>query len=337
MPETLKRKVLDGDGRRGNSPKKRRLGAEKKTEVGIAEAGRKRKLTDEESGMSPKKVKLEPASDPHRRLKRSDIRTERLLGEGSYGRAFRCKIKCKRVWIDGVLKVLKDNGPEQREGFFKEAECLEKLEGIEGVPVLYGRRDTKTDVAIAMSYNGGYTLGQYMRKYADDVHRIFGALAKVAKILGDIHKTGVGHNDLHASNVMVDESVCPEDPVATIIDFGFCLPFGRRLFPRPIKNFEGYHYDPVLSKDCGPTSPETDIFSFGKLMEEIPGYEENQVLKNLVSRSLCRNAKRRPSLEELSRTLRMLQDGQQVGKSGNRFVQFLCNLRDKVVDCYYGL
>ncbi|XP_068219240.1 uncharacterized protein [Palaemon carinicauda] len=337
MPNTLKRKAQDGEERRGNSPKKKRLGAEKKGGERMAKAGTKRKRMDEESGMSPKKVKLEPASDPHRRLKRSDIRTGRLLGEGSYGRAFRCRIRFKRLWIDGVLKVLKDNRPAQRAAFFREAECLEKLAGIEGVPVLYGRRDTKTDVAIAMSYNGGYTLGQFMRKYAEEVHRIFGVLAKVAEILGDIHRKGLGHNDLHAGNVMIEESVCPEDLEATIIDFGFCLPFGTRLFPRPIKDFESYHYDPVLSKDCRRTSPETDIFSFGKLMEKIPGYGENQVLKNLVNRSLSRDVKRRPSLQELSRTLRMLQNGQKVGKTSNRFVQFVCNLWYKVVDCYYGL
>ncbi|XP_068241046.1 angiopoietin-1 receptor-like [Palaemon carinicauda] len=337
MPKTLKRKDLSGDGRRGNSPKKRRLGPEKKPDARFAKAGTKRKRREEESRMSPKKVKLEPASDPHRRLKRSDIRTRRLLGEGSYGRALRCRIRSKRVWIDGVLKVLKDNGLAQRQAFFREAECLEKLAGIKGVPVLYGRRDTKSDVAIAMSYNGGYNLSQFMRKYADDVQRIFGVLAKVTEILGGIHRKGLGHNDLHAGNVMIEESVCPEDPVATIIDFGFCLLFGTRLFPRPVKNFEGYHYDPVLSKDCRRTSPKTDIFSFGKLLEKIPGFGENQVLKNLVSRSLSKDTKERPSLEELSRTLRMLQNGQEVEKTSNRFVQFICNLWYKVVDCYYGL
>ncbi|XP_068238891.1 uncharacterized protein [Palaemon carinicauda] len=304
------------------TPRRKEDGIEKKPEVGIAKAGKKRKRTDEQSGMSPKKMKFEPVNDQHRKLKRSDIRTERLRGEGSYGRAFRCKIKCKRVWIDGVLKVLKVKGLALREAFFKEANCLEKLAGTEGVPVLYGRRDTVTDVVIVISYNGGYTLGQFMGKYTDDVKKIFDVLAKLAQILEDIHRTGFGHNDLYADNVMIEETVCPQDLVATIIDFVFSLLFGTRLFPRPIKNFEAYQRDPLLSKYCGRTSPETGIFSFGKLMQKIPGYGVNQVLKHLISRSLSRNAKRRPSPDGLSRTLRMLQNGQQIGKTSNRFCIF---------------
>ncbi|XP_068207386.1 uncharacterized protein [Palaemon carinicauda] len=344
MPKTLKRKAVGEDERRGNSPKKRRLVAEKKP--GMSKAATKRKrldeeswmdeesCMDEESGMSPKKLKLEPEIEPHRLLKRRDIRIERLLGEGSYGKVFRCRIRSKRDWKDGVLKVMKADGLAHREAFIREAESLEELAGMEGVPVLYGSWDTKREVAIAMSYNGGCTLAQFMRKYAYDVHRIHGVLAKVAQILEDIHRTGVGHNDLHAGNVMIDETVCPQDPVATIIDFGFCLPFGSTLFPRPINNFQRYHYDPVVSRDCGPTSPQTDIFSFGKLLQKIPRCGQSEVLKNLISRSLSRNAERRPSLEELSRTLRMLQE---LGRTSNRFVQFICNLWNKVVDCYYGL
>ena len=163
---------------------------------------------------------------------------------------------------------------------------------------------------MVMSYNGGLTFSKFIEKYLHDTALICRTLAKVATILDSIHKHGVGHNDLHAANIMIDEDCCKDnpdqDPVPTVIDFGFCLPFGSQLYEEQLEGWENYHYDPILSRDCGLTSVQTDIFSFAKLVEKIPfkcSTVQKQQLHNLVERALNPDKSVCPPLCEFNEAL----------------------------------
>ena len=289
----------------------------------------KRKLEEDhelERRQTPlKKRRLNPVRD----LKAKDITKGLKIGEGVAGEVFRCRVRGEDgQFKKGVLKILKNNGPMDKIIFLHEVERLNKLQGIEGVPHLYGKRITARETSLVTSYNGNTTLKTFLLRNMEDLPKICGVLAKVAQILENIHRTGVGHNDLHACNVMVEESEDLEEPKPTIIDFGHCLPFGSRLFRFPIKDPKNFHYDPHLSINCGQTSPETDIYSFARILKVIPGFQNCPRLKFLVNRALSSNLVLRPSLKDLSLALTSVQKG----KADGRMTEFFFNVMDKAIE-----
>ena len=236
---------------------------------------------------------------PIRILKKKEYRKGVLLGQGAFGKAFRCKVKtCDGAWKDAVLKTLTNWG--DRTEFDRETEKLNFLQGIEGVPILYGRI-TFPRPGIVMSYNGGLTLTTFMEQRSEELPLLCRIMAKVALILETIHDVGVGHNDLHGANIMIDEPPAEgQDEVPTLIDFGFSLPFGKQLYEEQLEGWESYHYDPILSRDCGLTSAETDIYSFGKLLEKLPSSSrspEGRRLDELIRKAQSPDKTICPSLE----------------------------------------
>ena len=246
-----------------------------------------------------------------RRLKLKDIVKGEELAEGSCGTIFKSKIRDETGnWIEAALKVIKPKCHKPREKMLWESIYLSKLQGVTGVPILYGIRDTKNEAAIAMSYVCGKEL-HYHFMHHRNVPMICGVLAKVAKILKDIHERGMGHNDIHAGNVMVIEPTNgKKDPYPMLIDFGCCNYFGSVLFSKPLPPlFDTFHYDPLISRDCGPTSPQTDIYSFAKLVKDTVKPRDRSKLDGLIRRALSPDETQRPFLEDFIRALTNIQKG----------------------------
>ncbi|XP_068237376.1 uncharacterized protein [Palaemon carinicauda] len=244
------------------------------------------------------------ADKPIRILKQEDIKKGRALGVGEFGKVFLCKVRAEDgIWRDAVLKIL-TLWPSM-EDFVRETECLQKLQGIKGVPVLYGRKFSP-DLAFVMSYCGGKTLEKFLEDNSSNIPKICQVLSRTAAILSAIHRRGISHNDLHSENVMVDETSIPGQSLPKIIDFGYAMAFGSVLFPEALEDWADFHYDPVVSRDCGTTSAQTDIYSFAKLISRIPDgkkWKQQMNLERLVERALSTNKNIRPSLEEFRRVL----------------------------------
>ncbi|XP_068221320.1 uncharacterized protein [Palaemon carinicauda] len=130
---------------------------------------------------------------------------------------------------------------------------------------------------------------------------LVGVLKKVAKILHDVHERGLGHNDLHTNNIVVDDNMNP-----TIVDFGYALPFGKLMVMKlvPLKSALWSQYDPLLSVCGQPTCPENDVYSFGRLVYDVllgdQSYplEQWQRLEDLVVKALSPHKENRPTLLE---------------------------------------
>ena len=119
---------------------------------------------------------------------------------------------------------------------------------------------------------------------------------------------GITHNDLHADNVMVDDTDNSKDPQPTIIDFGRALPFGRRLFPRPLAFYERFPYlDPYLSFEQGLTSPASDVYSFAYLVTNMKEYKDCPHLKKLLDKAKNSDPSKRSALDEFVWILKLVQ------------------------------
>ncbi|XP_068216567.1 uncharacterized protein [Palaemon carinicauda] len=280
-----------------------------------------------------KKRRLESAERPKEKKRRlsliqpSDIRLGPLIGEGAFGQAFMCQVQDEDGnWNKGVLKKLKSKDKMRRRNFKKEIQRLQEVQEINGVPRLFGVMETPQESALAMSFNGHYTLKDYTRKYAEDWTKIFSVFSEVARILEDIHKLGLGHNDLHSGNVIIDEEE-KESPSVTIIDYGFCSPFGSVLYAKPLKKFYDFHYDPQISRDGKTTSAESDIYSFGRLLARVPGSYGFMELKRMIKLALSPIVAKRSTLADFRAELSRL-------KKEAREEQDLTDMVDELLEAF---
>ncbi|XP_068221317.1 uncharacterized protein [Palaemon carinicauda] len=164
-----------------------------------------------------------------------------------------------------------------------------------------------------MSYNGSLTLFELQTASQLGVASwalLVGVLKKVARILHDVHERGFGHNDLHANNIVVDDTLNP-----TIVDFGYARPFGKLMVLElvPLNSALWSQYDPLLSVCGQPTCPENDVYSFGRLVYDVLlrdrryPLEQWQRLEGLVVKALSPHKENRPTLPEFHDCLRDLE------------------------------
>ena len=151
-------------------------------------------------------------------LLQSDVEIKEILGEGAFGKAFRCRVRIVGdLFVNAVVKYMKrdiDLGELNRE-----YKMLHSIQGIRGVPTAYGIVETPRK-GLAMSFNGTQTLGAYIRSQkVVDVNEFCGIMAEVARTMEELHDLGISHGDLHTGNIVIKwDDDCRAIP--TVIDFG---------------------------------------------------------------------------------------------------------------------
>lgn len=99
----------------------------------------------------------------------------------------------------------------------KEAIILQKLDGVEGVPKVYGVTNTFPD-ALVMSMCDGEPLEKWW--VLKDARTYLTVLMHTCKIISRIHEKGVIHCDLHDNNILVKTAKNGDVESVSIIDFG---------------------------------------------------------------------------------------------------------------------
>lgn len=149
---------------------------------------------------------------------------------------------------DGPAVVLKEARPHaglDRHGvdavarLAREAQVLDRLAGIDGVPQLLDRFTVWEHHFIVMQHVEGRPLGQWMARHyplsrcggepgriADYTRRAVALLQRVEVLLDRIHGRGVGYGDLHPRNVLVGD-----DEQVSLVDFELAGPADRPLPP----------------------------------------------------------------------------------------------------------
>lgn len=121
----------------------------------------------------------------------------------------------------------------------REAQLLERLAGIDGVPQLLSRFTVWEHHFVAMEYVEGRPLGQWMARHyplsrfgdgpsqlAEYTRRALTLLARLELLLERIHERGVVHGDLHPRNILVDD-----DEQVSLVDFELACDADRPVAP----------------------------------------------------------------------------------------------------------
>ncbi|XP_066953659.1 uncharacterized protein [Macrobrachium rosenbergii] len=193
------------------------------------------------------------------------IRTESIqphqmtrLGGGFYGVCYR--VEFPDVDEPLILKTYKWNliGGFGWKGMFWEAEALRKLDGVQGTPKLIAVDPVTNPCALVMTDCGNITYWSWVKKNAGDAHRHLALLTKISETLEEIHARGLCHNDLHGSNIVIDESM----ELPFIVDLGGMMTVGQKSWRTLFLPF--LPIPQLLGME--PVSAYADILNFGRLM-----------------------------------------------------------------------
>ncbi|XP_068210772.1 uncharacterized protein [Palaemon carinicauda] len=142
------------------------------------------------------------------------------ISSGAFARVFHCQVKLtengQRIWVDAVAKFnMSRNSKRAQEMTERELQVLFELQGISGVPELYGRI-RQPHPAIVMSFGGNITLSRLLLQKDFTAGTFIDIMISVGRILQRIHQRGFGHYDLNGTNILLNKDMTP-----TVIDFGF--------------------------------------------------------------------------------------------------------------------
>ncbi|MPC40238.1 Serine/threonine-protein kinase nak1 [Portunus trituberculatus] len=148
-------------------------------------------------------------------IKQKFLKKGRLLGSGCFANVYKGKLALSRHQIVRVAVKEPVNDAE------KLAWVLHELQGVEGVPKLYGVTDA-TPPGLVMGLCRGVVLQALWE--SGEVELCVVALVKLCSTVRHLHALGVTHGDIHKGNVLVD--VSDEGEVeATLLDFGLAERF----------------------------------------------------------------------------------------------------------------
>lgn len=99
----------------------------------------------------------------------------------------------------------------------REAEVLQALAGVRGVPKLYGVTKTSPH-SLVMSRCRGITIKELKKRGRTRV--CLAAVLDLCRIVSEIHERGVWHRDLHGGNILVDVTEEDEAGDVWLVDFG---------------------------------------------------------------------------------------------------------------------
>ena len=245
----------------------------------------------------------------------------KLLGEGSYGKAFLCKRKS-----DGRLCVIKEIRlygvpPEDREAALKEVSVLKALEH----PFIVSYLDSfheRGNLYIVMEYADGGDLSSKIEKQKrnlmseDEIMHYFIQLALAIKFL---HDRKILHRDLKCQNVFLTKN-----GDVKLGDFGISKVLDSTMQMCKTQIGTPYYLSPEICEGK-PYNSKTDIWSLGCILYELctlkHAFNANNMnalimaiirgnyspistkysydLRQLVSELLTRDPKRRPSINTI--------------------------------------
>ncbi|XP_042238909.1 casein kinase 1-like protein 4 [Homarus americanus] len=217
-----------------------------------------------------------------------------VLGDGGQGVVYLVP------WQDepAVLKVGISESSSKYTHFKQEAKLMSEADGAGGVPILLAVAPHTP--AIVCSFSGKKTLAYHMFNNKKKYNLLeLGVLA--GKQLLQLHKKGIIHNDIKPDNIMVNGGrVAPQ---VNLIDLGQACKAGESLNWDRDPNRSLWRAPEVCRGQ--PSTPESDVFSFGVLMKnllgEVSGDHPNTTF--VTKTAFNNDPSQRPSLKNFLRQL----------------------------------
>lgn len=150
------------------------------------------------------------------RVEWQQLRLGEVLGRGHHAIVYSANLTIpggQRIPV--VVKKFIPKPLVERRIPVEEAQVLQELTGVEGVPRFYGMTDSPPHVLV-MSKCPGLTFSVLRQR--GEVRTCLTAVQKLCTILSNMHARGVTHGDLHGCNILV--SLLGGNVCVWLIDFG---------------------------------------------------------------------------------------------------------------------
>lgn len=198
-----------------------------------------------------------------------------------------------------VLKKMKTSASRI---FLNEISFLKLLCGAGGAPELIGV--SYEPPLLVLSYRGRRTLLDALHDLHLPDSLILWLGLEVARCLRQVHAVGVVHNDLKNDNVtLVIPQHKTQPPQVSIIDFGLACCTGVSLGFRLTHEADRYFWIAPEILAGGVSTPHSDIFSLGVLLQEMMFFMRSHMHRRLLAgvarRAGQQDVASRPSLEEV--------------------------------------
>ncbi|CAG8581253.1 7046_t:CDS:2 [Cetraspora pellucida] len=235
-----------------------------------------------------------------------------LIGEGGFGKVYSAEwhkgprdlynIEINK-WIrrgptEVALKILNDL--TKAEDFFVELEAIMKINAPLFIAKTFGiSKDPKLNkyVIVMKMYSLG-DLKNFLskRKNMRFIERA-ALVGWLAAGLLKIHENGLIHRDLHSRNVLI---VLMDDPnfqgpknLGLIADFGLCKADDRKSVE--VRGVKKYVAPEV--REGSPYTKESDIYSYGKLVQDVFENNSSHLIDVLTANCLSREPSNRPDIK----------------------------------------
>ncbi|XP_073119903.1 LOW QUALITY PROTEIN: PR5-like receptor kinase [Henckelia pumila] len=222
---------------------------------------------------------LNNKSQAPRRYKYSQIKKmtksfSDMLGQGGYGSVYKGMLPDGQFVVVKLLTETKGNG----ENFINEVASISKTSHVNIVNLLGFCYDTNKR-ALVYEFMSNKSLDKFISTNSDcqlDCKTLYKIAVGVARGLEYLHKgcnARIVHFDIKPQNILLDEEFCPK-----ISDFGLAKLYKKKqsiLSMAETRGTVGYIAPEVFSRNFGGVSHKSDVYSYGIMILEMAGAQNN--------------------------------------------------------------
>lgn len=204
------------------------------------------------------------------------------LGQGGYGSVYKGWLSNGRAV---AVKVLKDTNGSGEE-FINEVASISRTSHVNIVNLLGFCHDGKRR-ALVYEFMPNYSLDKFINRCGQnnlDWEKLYNIAVGAARGLEYLHRgcnTRIVHFDIKPHNILLDDDFAPK-----ISDFGLAKLFKKRqsnISGLETRGTIGYIAPEVFSRNYGPVSHKSDVYSYGMVLLEMSGAKQIDETEGVTS------------------------------------------------------
>ncbi|CAN8275998.1 unnamed protein product [Cochlearia groenlandica] len=207
-----------------------------------------------------------------------------VLGKGGFGTVYKGKLPNEESRVDVAVKILMEPSEgNSGEDFINEVASLSRTSHVNIVSLL-GFCYERNKRAIIYEFMPNGSLDKFISEHMStkmDWERLYDIAVGISRGLEYLHNRCVSrivHFDIKPQNILMDKDLCPK-----ISDFGLaklCKNKESVMSMLDARGTAGYIAPEVFSKNFGPVSHKSDVYSYGMVVLEMIGARDRDKFEN---------------------------------------------------------